>query len=52
MWGDVAGCIAMVLSLGKDMFTKRLSALILDGSKSGSFKITVENEATIGAFGV
>ena len=27
-------------------------ALVLDGSKSGSFKITVRNEATIGAFRV
>ena len=33
-----------------DIDKKRLSTLVLDGSKFGSFFIQVKNEATIGSF--
>lgn len=36
---------------GMQTYYKRLSTLVLDGSKSGSFYITVKDESTVGAFG-
>lgn len=52
IWGNVAGCSNRgALCSAKRHIKSVYPTLVLDGSKSGSFNITVKDESTIGAFG-